>query len=185
VEKLSKIQSKDIRNFCFISHGGAGKSTLTEMLLYNAGAIEQPGSVDKGSSKSDFSAVEKDHKHSVHNSYFNFEWHNKLFHFIDTPGYADFRSEVVSALKMVESAVLLVDAASGIEVNTGYVWELADKNDLAKAVFINKIDKEEADFDKVVAELRSTYDDNFAVVTIPYYEDGKLVTPLTFIVFSI
>ncbi|MCC3144762.1 elongation factor G [Halanaerobium sp. Z-7514] len=175
MEKLSKIQSKDIRNFCFISHGGAGKSTLTEMLLYNAGAIEQPGSVDKGSSKSDFSAVEKDHKHSVHNSYFNFEWHNKLFHFIDTPGYADFRSEVVSALKMVESAVLLVDAASGIEVNTGYVWELADKNDLAKAVFINKIDKEEADFDKVVAELRSTYDDNFAVVTIPYYEDGKLV----------
>lgn len=175
MEKLSKIQSKDIRNFCFISHGGAGKSTLTEMLLYNAGVIEQPGSVDKGNSQSDFSAVEKDHKHSVHNSYFNFEWHNKLFHFIDTPGYADFRSEVVSALKMVESAVLLIDAASGIEVNTGYVWELADKNDLAKAVFVNKIDKEEADFDKVLAELRSTYDDNFAVVTIPYYENGELV----------
>ncbi|ADQ15015.1 elongation factor G [Halanaerobium hydrogeniformans] len=172
---MSKIQSKDIRNFCFISHGGAGKSTLTEMLLYNAGVIEQPGSVDKGNSQSDFSAVEKDHKHSVHNSYFNFEWHNKLFHFIDTPGYADFRSEVVSALKMVESAVLLIDAASGIEVNTGYVWELADKNDLAKAVFVNKIDKEEADFDKVLAELRSTYDDNFAVVTIPYYENGELV----------
>ncbi len=173
MEKLSKITSQDIRNFCFISHGGAGKSTLTEMLLYNAGVIEQPGSVDKGNSHSDFSAVEKEHKHSVHNSYFNFEWHNKLFHFIDTPGYADFRSEVISALKMVESAVLLIDATSGIEVNTGYVWDLADKNDLAKAVFINKIDKEEADFDKVVDELRSTYDDSFAIVTIPYYEDGK------------
>lgn len=175
MEKLSKITSKDIRNFCFISHGGAGKSTLTEMLLYNAGVIDQPGSVDKGNSHSDFSAVEKEHKHSVHNSYFNFEWHNKLFHFIDTPGYADFRSEVISALRMVESAVLLVDASSGIEVNTGYVWELAKKNDLAKAVFINKIDKEEADFDKVVDELRSTYDDSFAIVTIPYYEDGKFV----------
>jgi len=73
VEKLSKITSKDIRNFCFISHGGAGKSTLTEMLLYNAGVIEQTGSVDKGNSQSDFSAVEKKHEHSVHNSYFNFE----------------------------------------------------------------------------------------------------------------
>jgi elongation factor G len=173
VEKLSKITSKDIRNFCFISHGGAGKSTLTEMLLYNAGVIDEPGSVDKGNSHSDFNAVEKEHKHSVHNSYFNFEWHNKLFHFIDTPGYADFRSEVISALRMVESAVLLVDAAAGIEVNTGYVWELADKNDLAKAVFINKVDKEDADFDRVVEELRSTYDDSFAIVTIPYYENGK------------
>ncbi|MGM0604010.1 MAG: GTP-binding protein, partial [Bacillota bacterium] len=170
---MSKITSKDIRNFCFISHGGAGKSTLTEMLLYNAGVIEQPGSVDKGNSHSDFSPVEKEHKHSVHNSYFNFEWHNKLFHFIDTPGYADFRSEVISALRMVESAVLLVDATAGIEVNTGYVWELAKKNDLAKAVFINKIDKDEADFDKVIEELRATYDDSFAIVTIPYYEDGK------------
>ncbi|RCW62037.1 elongation factor G [Halanaerobium kushneri] len=170
---MSKITSKDIRNFCFISHGGAGKSTLTEMLLYNAGVIDEPGSVDKGNSHSDFNAVEKEHKHSVHNSYFNFEWHNKLFHFIDTPGYADFRSEVISALRMVESAVLLVDAAAGIEVNTGYVWELADKNDLAKAVFINKVDKEDADFDRVVEELRSTYDDSFAIVTIPYYENGK------------
>jgi elongation factor G len=175
VEKLSKITSKDIRNFCFISHGGAGKSTLTEMLLYNAGVIEQPGSVDKGNSQSDFSAVEKKHEHSVHNSYFNFEWHNKLFHFIDTPGYADFRSEVISALRMVESAVLLVDATAGIEVNTGYVWNLAKENDLAKAVFINKIDKEEADFDKVVDELRATYNDSFAIVTIPYYEGGKFV----------
>lgn len=173
MEKLSKITSKDIRNFCFISHGGAGKSTLTEMLLYNAGVINEPGSVDKGNSQSDFSAVEKEHHHSVHNSYFNFEWHNKLFHFIDTPGYADFRSEVISALRMVESAVLLVDAAAGIEVNTGYVWDLAEKNDLAKAVFINKIDKEDADFDKVVDELRSTYDDSFAIVTIPHYENGK------------
>jgi elongation factor G len=173
VEKLSKITSKDIRNFCFISHGGAGKSTLSEMLLYNAGVIDEPGSVDKGNSHSDFSAVEKEHKHSVHNSYFNFEWHNKLFHFIDTPGYADFRSEVISALRMVESAVLLVDAAAGIEVNTGYVWELAEKNDLAKAVFINKVDKEDAEFDRVVEELRSTYDDSFAIVTIPYYENGK------------
>jgi elongation factor G len=71
--------------------------------------------------------------------------------------------------------VLLIDATAGIEVNTGYVWNLAKKNDLAKAVFINKIDKEEADFDKVVDELRSTYDDSFAIVTIPYYEEGKFV----------
>lgn len=172
---MSEIASKDIRNFCFVSHGGAGKSTLTEMLLYNAGVIEQPGSVDKGSLQSDYRPVEKEHKHSVHNSYFNFEWHNKLFHFIDTPGYADFRSEVVSALKMVESAVLLIDAAAGIEVNTGFVWKLADQNDLAKAVFINKIDKEDANFDQVVEDLRSTYDDSFAIVTIPYYEAGEFI----------
>ena len=70
MEKLSKITSKDIRNFCFISHGGAGKSTLAEMLLYNAGVIDEPGSVDRGNSHSDFSVVEKEHKHSVHNSYF-------------------------------------------------------------------------------------------------------------------
>jgi len=159
--------TKDIRNFCLISHGGAGKTTLTEMMLFNTDQIAETGNVEKGSTRSDYTAVEKDHQYSVTNSYFSFSWKNRLIHLVDTPGYADFRGEVASALRMVESAVLLIDGSSGIEVNTGYVWKSAVKNNLSRAVFINKLDKENSKFDEVVAELENEFDTSLAVMSIP------------------
>ncbi|MGM0410592.1 MAG: elongation factor G [Bacillota bacterium] len=172
---------KNIRNVCFISHGGAGKTTLTEMTLFNAGEIKEPGSIEKGNTKSDFIPEEKDHLYSINNSYFTFNWNNREVNLIDTPGYADFKGEVVSALNMVEGAVLLLNGTAGIEVNTNYVWNKAVENDLARLVFINKLDDEGAKFAEVYEELKEEFDDKFVILNIPHYEDGEYKGVINFL----
>ncbi|MFW6306834.1 MAG: elongation factor G [Bacillota bacterium] len=161
------MSTKKIRNFCLISHGGAGKTTLTEKILKDVGVIDNVGTVEKGNTKSDFIPEEKAHQHSINNSYFSFDWKNNRINLIDTPGYADFRGEVASALRMSESAVLLIDGHSGIEVNTNYVWKMAEDNNLPRFIFINKIDQDGVDFDKLLAEIRNTFDGKFIPITIP------------------
>lgn len=166
--KLS--DNKKIRNLCLISHGGAGKTTLTEITLANAGVINNIGSVEKGNTQSDFTPEEKKHQFSINNSYFSFSWKDNFINLIDTPGYADFRGEVASALRMVEGAVLVIDGTAGVEVNTNYVWEMAVKNGLPRFVFINKMDKESANYTKVIEEIKNTFEGSFIPLTIPYGE---------------
>ena len=164
---------KNIRNFCFVSHGGAGKTTLTEMCLHNAGEIDDVGTVEKGNTKSDFIPEEKDHLYSINNSYFTFNWNNREVNLIDTPGYADFKGEVVTALNMVEGSILLIDGTAGIEVNTNYVWNKTVEEDLARFVFINKLDDEGAKFSEVYNELKEKFDDKFVPLNIPCYENEE------------
>lgn len=161
------MSTEKIRNFCFISHGGAGKTILTENILYNAGVIANPGSIEKGTTASDFTPEEKSHKHSISNSFFSFNWEGYSINLIDTPGFADFRGEVASALRMVESAVLLIDGTAGIQVNTNYVWSMAEKDELPRFVFVNKMDLEGADFFKVLDELQNTFQGKFVPITVP------------------
>ncbi|MFP4016934.1 MAG: elongation factor G [Halanaerobiales bacterium] len=161
------MSTEKIRNFCLISHGGAGKTTLTEYALKNAGVIDSVGKVESGNTKSDFMPEEKAHQHSINNSYFSFKWKDKEVNLIDTPGYADFRGEVAGALRMVEAAVVLIDGTSGIEVNTNYVWEMAEEVGLPRFIFVNKMDKDGADFDKVLDEIKNTFDGKFIPIAIP------------------
>ncbi|MFY9394613.1 MAG: GTP-binding protein, partial [Halanaerobiales bacterium] len=161
------MSTKKIRNFCFISHGGAGKTILTETILTNVGLIANPGSIEKGSTASDFTPEEKSHKHSISNAYFSFNRGEYQINLIDTPGFADFRGEVAGALRMVESAVLLIDGTAGIQVNTNYVWSMAEKNKLPRFVFVNKMDLEGADFFKVLDEIQNTFRGKFVPITAP------------------
>ena len=170
---MSNYKTKDIKNFSFISHGGAGKTTLTEDVLFNAGKIEQIGSVDEGSTKSDFIPEEKDHKYSINSSYFSFKLKEKQVNLIDTPGYADFRGEVASATRMAESSVLLINADSGVEVNTNYVWDIAVENNNSRFVFINKFDKEGTSFKEVFSELEENFEDTLLPITIPFKEGDE------------
>ena len=167
---MSNYKTKDIKNISFISHGGAGKTTLTEDVLFNAGKIEQIGNVDEGTTKSDFIPEEKEHKYSINSSYFAFKLNDKQVNLIDTPGYADFRGEVASATRMVESSVLLINADSGVEVNTNYVWDIAVENNNSRFVFINKFDKEGTTFKEVFNELEENFEDTLLPITIPYKE---------------
>ncbi|MFW5998259.1 MAG: elongation factor G [Bacillota bacterium] len=159
--------SNNIKNVSFIAHGGAGKTTLTEMCLLNSGEINNAGNVDEGNTHSDFIPEEKNHKYSINNSYFTFNWNNKQVNLIDTPGYPDFRGEVSSALRMVEGAVLLIDGTAGIEVNTKYVWDRAEENNLTRFIFINKMDEEGANFSEVYEELQNDLDQNLLPITVP------------------
>ncbi|MDZ7672194.1 MAG: elongation factor G [Halanaerobiales bacterium] len=167
---MSNYKTKDIKNFSFISHGGAGKTTLAEDVLFNAGKIEQRGNVSEGSTKSDFIPEEKEHKYSINSSYFSFEWQNKQLNLIDTPGYADFRGEVASATRMVETSVLLINADSGVEVNTNYVWDIAVSNSNSRFIFINKFDEEKTTFTEVIDELNENFEESLLPITIPYKE---------------
>ncbi len=170
---LSNYKTEDIKNFSFISHGGAGKTTLTEDVLFNAGVTEQIGTVDEGNTKSDFIPEEKDHKFSINSSYFSFDWGNKKINLIDTPGYADFRGEVSSTTRMVESSVLLINANSGVEVNTNYVWDIAVENNNSMFIFLNKFDKEGTEFNEVFSELEDNFDKSLLPITLPYKKEEE------------
>ncbi|MGM0419416.1 MAG: elongation factor G [Bacillota bacterium] len=164
---MSSYQTKDIKNLALVSHGGAGKTTFNEMILLNSGKIKEAGKVENGNTASDFTPVEKKQQYSITNSYFSFPWKKKHVNLIDTPGYADFRGEVASAFSMVEGAVVLIDGSSGVEVNTHYVWNKAKDNNIARFMFINKVDKDGIEFGSLFADLQAFSDIPLIPMTIP------------------
>ncbi len=169
---MTSYNTSDIRNLALVGHRGAGKTTFTETLLAETGTISEAGSVEGKNTASDFTPEEKEKGYSIFSSYFNFSWHNTRFNLIDTPGYIDFRGEADSALSMVEGALVLVNADGGVEVNTDYVWKQADRKGATRFIFINKLDKEETDFDEIFQELKDFSDLPLIPMTIPV-QDGE------------
>ncbi|MCD8491966.1 MAG: GTP-binding protein [Geovibrio sp.] len=135
-----------IRNVAFISHGGAGKTSLAEAILFNAGAVNRIGSVENGTSFMDFDPVEIKRKLSIHSKVSSIEWNKHLINIVDTPGYSNFLHETKAAVTAVGGAVVIASAITGVKAETQRVWQYADDNDLAKVVFVNKMDKDRADF---------------------------------------
>ncbi len=156
-----------IRNFAFIGHGGAGKTSLGEALLYKAGVTNRLGSVDQGNSMLDFSSEEQRRKVSINLAVSYFEWNKKWMNMVDTPGYLDFAGEVYAALRVVDNAVVVVDAASGVEVGTEKYWEAANKRSLPRIIFINKCKTPDINLDQVVSELKETFGNEVVPFQIP------------------
>ena len=143
-----------IRNVALIGHVGSGKTTLTEALLFRAGLIARPGRIEDGTTVSDFGAEEHDHRMSISLAMAPFEWRGHKINLVDTPGMADFEGEVLAALSAVDLAVFVVSATDGVEPNTEHYWHIADSLGLPRMVFINKLDRENANFETTLAELR-------------------------------
>lgn len=156
-----------IHNVGLFSHAGAGKTTLAEAMLYETGAVNRMGRVDDGTSVSDHEPEEIDHKVSIHMSLLPIEWNDYKFNIIDTPGYAEFQAEAFAAMRAVDSAIIVVDAASGVEVGTTQVWEMADEHNLARMVFVNRMNRENADFHATLAALRDTFGKQIAPIQFP------------------
>ncbi|MEE8619635.1 MAG: elongation factor G [Dehalococcoidia bacterium] len=135
-----------IRNIVLLSHQGAGKTSLTESMLFNSGAIQRLGSVEDGTTTSDYDALEVERHMGINLSLLPIEWQGVKLNLIDTPGYADFAGEVRSGLRVTEGAIVVVCAASGVEVGTERVWSDAEKANLPRLVFINKMDRDNANF---------------------------------------
>lgn len=164
---MKEYQRDEIRNVAIMGHGGTGKTTLAEAMLYKAKAIERVGKIEDGTTVSDFDPEEIKRQISIGVSVLPIEWENVKINVLDTPGYFDFVGEVFSSLKVAEGAVLLVDASSGIEVGTEKSWEYINEKDLPRIIFVNKMNRENADFFKVVEGLREMFGHSIAPFQVP------------------
>ncbi|MBB6479187.1 elongation factor G [Spirochaeta isovalerica] len=145
--------TKDIRNIAICGHGETGKTTFFEQILYNTGAISKAESVDSGRTVSDFTDEEIERKISIHSALASVEWKDTKINFFDTPGSSDFVGEVVSSFRVSEAAVVLIGARSGIQIETVKLRRRLDDRDMPRIVFVNKMEKERADFYNVVKEI--------------------------------
>ena len=142
------------RVFCLCGHAQSGKTSLSEAILYHCGVTTRLGRVEEGTTVSDYEEDEKERKSSINLAVLEAKYKNYHLQFIDTPGYLDFIGELISGLKASDFAVVVVDAASGVEVGTEKAWELIRKENLPCLFFINKLDKENTSYEKTLAQIR-------------------------------
>ena len=156
-----------IRNIGIMAHGGAGKTSLTEAMLYNSGALKRLGKVDEGNTTTDYLPEEIDRKVTITMAMAPCEWKDNKINIIDTPGFIDFVGDVNSALRVIDGMVVTVCAVAGVEVRTEAVWEAASEKEMPRICFINKMDRENADFYKVLDELKESFEGRIVPMQIP------------------
>ncbi len=156
-----------IRNVALIGHGGSGKTSLAEAILFDAGAIPRLGSVESGTAALDWEPDEQRRHQSINLGIGTLEADDTRITLVDTPGYADFQADVVQALTAVDAAIVVVDASAGVEVGTEAVWRLADERRLPRMVFINKMDRENANYDAALDQLKARFGPKIAPVYLP------------------
>lgn len=154
-----------IRNIALVGHGGTGKTSLAEAMIYNTGATKRLGKVDDGNTVSDYLPEEVKKKITISTALVPCEYKNCKINVLDTPGYADFYFEVCGALRAVDSMLLMFSSTAGVEVQTQIIWE--ENPDIPKIAFINKMDRENADFDKTLSAIKSTFSETVVPVQLP------------------
>lgn len=163
---MKEYNIKNLRNVGFIGHNGTGKTTLVESILYYSKAIDRLGSVEEGTTVSDFDAEEKKRKISISLSVSPIELNNTKINIIDIPGYADFQGECIQGIRAADIGMIVVSGVSGIKAGTENAWEYCDNIKLPKAIFINKLDRENSNFDKVLESLKAKF--GMSIVAIQY-----------------
>lgn len=156
-----------IRNICLASHGGSGKTTLAEAMLYDAKATTRLGKVDAGNSIMDYDQDEIDRKCSINLSLAHFNWKDKFLNLIDTPGYADFMGERIAGMRVADSCIIVIDVASGLEVGTEMAWQEADKMNLPRILFVNKMTKENVNFREILEKIIERFGTSVLPLQIP------------------
>ena len=164
---MAKFPTERIRNIVLLSHSGAGKTILAESMLHMTGATTRLGRVEDGTAASDFEPEEHKRGTSVSTAILNAQWKDHKINVLDTPGYADYRGEVVSGLRVADTAVIVVAAQAGIEVGTGQMWSMAGERDVPRIIYISKIDRENSDFYSVVESLQERFGRHLVPVQIP------------------
>ncbi len=170
---MKKYTSDNIRNVAFISHGGAGKTSLTEALLFTSGAINRLGKIESGNTTTDFDPDEIKKQVTINVGLAPLEWDGIKINLLDTPGYFDFIGDVLGALRVADSAIVVVCAVSGVEVGTEKVWGYADDFKLPRLVALNKLDRENADYDGTLEQLRDHFGLSVAPLQMPIGKEAE------------
>ncbi len=165
---MAKFQSNQIRNICLIGHGGDGKTSLAEAMLYVAKVTDRLGKIADGNTVCDFDPDEVKKQGSLSSSLVNLVWNDKKINILDTPGDFDFVGEVKQAVSVAGSAIIVVDGKTGLKVGAELAWDHAEK--IPKAFFVNKMDDENAKFSKVVSQLRDTFGNTICPMFVPFHE---------------
>jgi elongation factor G len=166
-------EASEIRNVALVGHGGAGKTSLASALLFTSGAVNRLGKVDAGTTITDHDEDSIERKKTVSSSLCHMEWKKNKLNLIDTPGYGAFLHEARAAMRVVEGAVIVVDAAHGVEVNTEKVWAFAEEFGAARIFVVNRMDKERASFERVLESLQGTLSRNAVPLQVPIGEEKE------------
>jgi elongation factor G len=170
---MAKYRTQDIRNVAFVGHGGSGKTTLVDAILFHAKATEKHGSVDDGTSHSDFDEEERHRKFSIDAAILHCDWQGKRLHIIDTPGYPEFIGAVLGAMAAVETAVLVLHATSGLQVNSRRTFREAGDRGIGRMIVINRMDAENIDFDRLIQSIQETFGKQCVLMNVPVGSGDK------------
>jgi elongation factor G len=176
---MANYATENIRTVALVGHGVSGKTTLAEALLAKAGAIKEAGSVERGTTVSDTDPLEKAYQHSLRASLLHLDTQETRIHLIDTPGFPDFIGQAIGALDAVETAAVVVNAASGLEMITSRMMDWAAKRKLCRIIIVNKIDAENVDLPGLLAAIQATYGKECLPINLPA-DNGKRVVDCFF-----
>jgi elongation factor G len=160
--------TKNIRNIVLLGHSGSGKTTFAETMLFESNAIDRRGTVENGSTTSDFSPIEQTKGNSIFSTLMHVEWRENKINIIDTPGLDDFVGEVICSLKVADTAVIMLNAAHGVEVGTEIIWEYVEDYNTPSILVINQIDHDKSDFEKTLEQAISRFGSNIIPFQYPY-----------------
>jgi elongation factor G len=164
---MKVYKSDKLRNIALLGHGGSGKTSLAEAMLFTCGAVNRLGRVDDGTSVSDWDDEERRRNMSINTSLMPCEFQGHKINVLDTPGYMDFVGEVISAVRVADAAIMVLDSVSGVEVGTQQVWYHANTQKLPRLIYVNKMDRENVDYGAVVDQVASAFDVTAVPIQLP------------------
>ena len=170
---MKTYKMEDIRNIAVMGHGKCGKTTLTEAMLYNAGAVDRLGKVMDGTTTTDSDPEEIKRQFSISSSIAPIEWKDMKYNIIDTPGFFDFVGGVKEGLRAADSALIVLSGRSGVSVGTEQVFKYAKTKGVPTMFFVNKIDDDRASYEKTLEEMKSVFGKSVTPFVYPIQEDGE------------
>jgi elongation factor G len=164
---MADFDTSHVKNIVLLGHAGAGKTSLAECMLFEAGLIPRKGSVTDRNTVSDYHELEKERGNSVFSTLLHSKWKGYKINILDTPGYDDFAGEVISSLRVADTGIMLVNASTGVEVGTDIIWDYTERFKTPMIFCINKLDDDNADYEKTLAEIKSHFGNKVVVVQYP------------------
>ncbi len=171
---MASMNPEKVRNVGIVGHGGVGKTTMVERILHNVGLTSRLGSIEEGNTVCDYLEEEVERKCTIAMKLVNFNWKDSRIHFIDHPGYVDFLGEIAASTPLMDGLVIVVDASVGVQVGTDNAVKYADKFNVPRAFFVNKLDRDHTSFMEVVKALQDTYGKHCVPLVVPMGEGASL-----------